>query len=174
MTTLNWRRTVSTLLGRANGMRSIICCAISIAIAFASVSARAEQMLDLTAYRGKVVVVDFWASWCTPCRQSFPWLNAIHERYADRGLVVLGVNVDRDRAQADGFLREVPAQFPILYDSSGTLATRYKLMGMPTSLVFGPDGELIRTHIGFKKAARAEREAELVALLQQHQLSLQR
>ncbi len=76
----------------------------------------ADEPLDLTQFRGKVVVIDFWASWCAPCRQSFPWLNEMQAKYRDRGLVIIGVNVDRERAEADRFLQQTPADFQIVYD----------------------------------------------------------
>ena len=122
--------------------------------------------LDLASLRGKVVLVDFWASWCEPCRHSFPWLNEMHAKYADRGLVVIGVNVDRERADADRFLHDVPAQFRIVYDSAGALATRYDLPGMPVSYVIGPSGQVVGRHVGFRNALRAQREAELQKLLE--------
>jgi cytochrome c biogenesis protein CcmG, thiol:disulfide interchange protein DsbE len=123
------------------------------------------KSLNLDAHRGKVVLVDFWASWCVPCRQSFPWLNAMQDKYAARGLVVIGVNVDRERADAERFLKDVPARFDILYDTAGELATAYDVPGMPSSYVFGPGGKLISKHIGFRASAREEREAELLKLL---------
>jgi cytochrome c biogenesis protein CcmG, thiol:disulfide interchange protein DsbE len=125
----------------------------------------AAESLDLTQYRGRVVLVDFWASWCAPCRHSFPWLNDIQAKYGTRGLVVIGVNVDRERAAAERFLQDVPARFSIVYDPSGTLATTYEVPGMPTSFIFGSDGRLIAKHIGFQKASRAEREVEIEKLL---------
>jgi cytochrome c biogenesis protein CcmG, thiol:disulfide interchange protein DsbE len=128
-------------------------------------AAAAEPTLDLARFRGKVVVVDFWASWCAPCRQSFPWLNDMQAKHGPRGLVVIGVNVDRERPEAEKFLRDTPAVFQILYDPDGLLAARYEVPGMPSSYVFGPDGELVGRHIGFRKATQAEREAELVRLL---------
>src|SRR4051812_16001142 len=91
-------------------------------LALTATAADTAGALDLARYRGKVVLVDFWASWCEPCRHSFPWLNAMQAKYADRGLVVIGVNVDRERADADRFLRDVPAKFQIVYDPEGTLA----------------------------------------------------
>jgi thiol-disulfide isomerase/thioredoxin len=122
---------------------------------------------DLGRYRGKVVLVDFWASWCAPCRQSFPWLNSMQQRYADQGLVVIGLNVDRAREDADRFLRDVPAQFEIAYDPEGVLAKRYDLMGMPSSLLFDRSGRLVRTHVGFKLADREAREAQVRKLLEE-------
>jgi cytochrome c biogenesis protein CcmG/thiol:disulfide interchange protein DsbE len=142
---------------------------LSIALAcFALTAAAADggDALDLAHYRGKIVVVDFWASWCEPCRHSFPWLNAMQAKYAARGLVIIGVNVDRERAAADRFLRDVPANFQILYDPAGTLATRYDVPGMPTSFVIGPDGDIVGRHVGFKNGLREEREAELQKLLE--------
>lgn len=128
-------------------------------------SAKATETLNLDQYRGKVVLVDFWASWCTPCRQSFPWLNDLQAKYGDHGLVVVAVNVDRSREDAARFLRDVPAKFPIVYDPEGALASRYDVPGMPSSFVFGPSGDLIAKHIGFRSADRDERESQIRSLL---------
>lgn len=130
-----------------------------------AVTASAADTLDLTQYRGKVVLVDFWASWCAPCRKSFPWLNEMQRKYGKSGLVVIGVNVDPTRSAAEEFLRDVPSQFQIIYDPSGALATEYQVPGMPSSYLFGPDGKLVSNHIGFQQTARDEREAELRQLL---------
>lgn len=131
----------------------------------ATAAAHADEALNLDQFRGKVVVVDFWASWCVPCRQSFPWLNAMQDKYADRGLVIIGVNVDRSRDDAKRFLSEVPSRFRILYNPSGSIAAAYKVPGMPSSYVFGPTGELIGQHIGFRTGMQQEREQELATLL---------
>ena len=140
----------------------------SLALACFSLTAVADSRdaLALEGLRGKVVLLDFWASWCEPCRHSFPWLNAMQAKYADRGLVIIGVNVDREQAAAERFLRDVPATFRIVYDPAGTLATRYDVPGMPSSFVIGRDGAIVGRHIGFRNAARAEREAELLRLLE--------
>ena len=122
--------------------------------------------LDLAAYRGRVVVVDFWASWCAPCRRSIPWLNQMRERYEHGGLVVIGINVDKDGRDAARFMREVPVDFAVVYDPKGAIAARYDLEGMPSSYVYSRDGELVARHLGFQNARRPEYEALLSRLLQ--------
>jgi thiol-disulfide isomerase/thioredoxin len=122
--------------------------------------------LDLSAYKGRVVVVDFWASWCAPCRRSIPWLNQMRAQYGDRGLVVIGVNVDKDGRDAERFMREVPIDFNVVYDPEGVLAARYEVEGMPSSYVFSRDGTLVARHLGFQNARRSEYEALLSRLLQ--------
>ena len=122
--------------------------------------------LDLSEYHGKVVVVDFWASWCAPCRRSFPWLDAMQRKYADEGLVVIGVNEDKSAADAEAFLRDVSADFRIVLDLEGEIARRYELIAMPSTYVFGRDGQLVARHLGFKVAKQSEYEALLRNLLE--------
>lgn len=134
---------------------------IALSFALLTSTATAADAFDLQRYRGKVVLLDFWASWCAPCRHSVPWLNELQVKYADQGLVIIGVNVDRERAAADRFLAEAPARFQIVYDPAGALAQQYKVPGMPSSYVFDAEGRLVATHIGFRNSQREEREAEL-------------
>jgi thiol-disulfide isomerase/thioredoxin len=82
----------------------------------------ATQALDLSRHRGRVVIVDFWASWCKPCRQSIPWLNTLKARYGADGLTIIGVNVDAEREDADRFLRDVPIDFEVMFDPDGDVA----------------------------------------------------
>jgi cytochrome c biogenesis protein CcmG, thiol:disulfide interchange protein DsbE len=147
-------------------LRRLLLLLAPAGFALSAAAADTADALDLARFRGKVVLVDFWASWCEPCRHSFPWLNTMQSKYADRGLVVIGVNVDRERAAAERFLRDVPAAFQIVYDPAGTLASQYDLPGMPVSYVIGPKGEIVGHHVGFRDALRAEREAELQKLLE--------
>jgi cytochrome c biogenesis protein CcmG, thiol:disulfide interchange protein DsbE len=108
--------------------------------------------------RGKVVYVDFWASWCGPCRGSFPWLKSLHERYASKGLEIVAINLDKSRDDADGFLAQFPAPFKVAFDPAGTTAEAYHVAAMPTSYLIARDGTILSTHTGFdpKKTAALE------------------
>lgn len=129
------------------------------------VATASTPAFDLEQYRGKVVVLDFWASWCKPCRRSIPWLNEMKSRYARDGLVVVGVNVDAQRADAERFMRAVPIDFDVVFDSGGELAQRFGLQGMPASFVFDRDGKLVASRVGFRDAQKSAHEAELKQLL---------
>jgi thiol-disulfide isomerase/thioredoxin len=129
-------------------------------------SARADSSgFDIARYRGRVVLVDFWASWCKPCRQSIPWLNEMRSRYAASGLVIVGINVDALRADAERFLEATPIDFEVFFDPKGELAQRFELQGMPSTLVFDRDGRLVATHLGFRQANKDAREAALRQLI---------
>lgn len=125
----------------------------------------AGDSLNLDRFDGKVVVIDFWTSWCVPCRRSFPWMNEMHDRYADSGLVIIAVNVDRELENAAAFLAKYPAKFEIIYDPKADLAKKYEIEVMPTSLVIGRDGELLERHAGFKVKKQDEYEAVLRSAL---------
>jgi len=119
----------------------------------------------LADYRGKVVYLDFWASWCGPCRKSFPWMNAMHQRYKDQGLVVLAVNLDKDRELSDRFLAATPAKFTIAYDPEGKTATAYRVKGMPSSYLIDREGRIHGLHIGFRESDADALETEISQLL---------
>ena len=105
--------------------------------------------LELAQFKGQVVYLDFWASWCAPCRESFPWMNRLQNELGHDGLVVIAVNVDRERADADRFLREHPAHFRIVYDPDGLLAEKFGVRGMPTSFLIDRNGHVQSRHEGF-------------------------
>ena len=130
-------------------------------------AARQREPLDLARHRGRVVIVDFWASWCKPCRQSIPWLNAMRARYGAAASMIIGVNVDAERRDADRFLRDVPIEFEVIFDPKGELAKQFKVQGMPSSYVFDRSGKMVETHLGFRDAKKAEHEAALKNLLNQ-------
>ncbi len=132
--------------------------------ALVSASAGATE-LDLQAYRGKVVYIDFWASWCAPCRESFPWLDQLERQFGSQNLIVIGVNVDHDRDSADRFLDQNFASFPIVYDPLGKIATAYKVKGMPSAILIDRSGQIRFEHIGFSSKKTGEYEDQLQTLL---------
>ena len=111
-----------------------------------------SPVLSADKLQGNVVLVDFWASWCGPCRKSFPWLNLMQQQHAAAGLIILAVNEDQSRADAAAFLARYPAQFNVLYDQDGAVATRYKVNGMPSSYLIDKKGNIRFAHRGFKQA----------------------
>ncbi|RLA31731.1 MAG: TlpA family protein disulfide reductase [Gammaproteobacteria bacterium] len=123
------------------------------------------EVIDLTAHKGKVVIVDFWASWCVPCRRSFPWLNEMQAKYADQGLVIIGVNEDTSEEEVAGFLADYPARFEIVRDNEGSLATEFGVVAMPSSYIIGRDGKIVTRHLGFKTKLMDEYEATIQEIL---------
>ena len=149
-------------------LRGLLAASLLLASLLAAGAAADDSasLLDLSEYRGKVVVVDFWASWCAPCRRSLPWLDAMQRQYADEGLVVIGVNEDKAKKDAEAFLGDVPVGFRIVLDLDGEIARQYELIAMPSTYVFDRDGKLVTRHLGFKVAKQDEYEALLRSLLE--------
>lgn len=123
--------------------------------------------VKLSDFHGKLVYLDFWASWCDPCKRSFPWMNQLQTRFGPQGLQVLGVNLDRKRADADAFLAVVPANFAIGFDPGAAVARAYGLKGMPSSALIGRDGKVLLMHEGFNDTDKAELEHQIAVGLQQ-------
>jgi thiol-disulfide isomerase/thioredoxin len=130
-----------------------------------SLSVQAE-MLDLSPYKGKVVYLDFWASWSAPCRASFPWMNQLQKDLQTQGLQIVTVNVDVSHAEAQRFIKRYPADFEVIYDPQGKLAEAHHVMGMPSSFLYGRDGKLISSHIGFSNKKTDALRAAIEAALQ--------
>jgi thiol-disulfide isomerase/thioredoxin len=126
---------------------------------------RSGGELALADLRGRVVIVDFWASWCAPCRESFPFLDELQRRHHDAGLSVVGINLDEQRDEAERFLRERPVGFQIVYDPEATTPERFGVRTMPSSYVIGRDGKVRAVHSGFRERDRGAFEAEVSAAL---------
>lgn len=127
----------------------------------------ATQSIDLHTLQGQVVYVDFWASWCGPCRKSFPWLNAMQTKYAGKGFKVIAINVDNDRKLAEGFLQENKAGFTVGYDPKGELATAFAVQGMPSSFLIDRHGVIRYSHVGFREKDVASMEEHIQALIKE-------
>lgn len=117
--------------------------------------------VNLADLKGKVVYVDFWASWCSPCRDSFPWMSAMQKKYESQGVVFVGINVDRKQKDAEKFLKDTPAQFMVAFDPKGHTPKSYDVMGMPTAYLIGRDGRILHSHIGFNESDKANYEKNI-------------
>ncbi len=106
--------------------------------------------LKLSEMTGNVVLINFWASWCGPCREEMPLLNALHKKYESLGFTVLGVNVEEDARKARGFLKNFPVDFPVLLDNENRVSKQYKVIAMPTTVVVDRDGNMRYLHQGYK------------------------
>ena len=145
--------------GRA--IRVFLACAWLLSVG----ASRADSLGDLQGLRGRVIYVDFWASWCVPCRQSFPWMQEMQEDYEHQGLTVIAVNVDRDRKDAERFLAGFRPNFAVRFDPKGETAERFKVHGMPTSVLIDRRGVVRFTHVGFRPVDRSAYEEHLRELL---------
>lgn len=124
------------------------------------------RSVKLSRQPGMVVYLDFWASWCGPCRQSFPWMNALQEKYKSQDFEVIGVNLDTQASDAEKFLAKLPAKFTIAYDPKGTSARAFGVKGMPTSLLIGRDGKVVYQHMGFNDEGREKLEKMIQAAVE--------
>ncbi len=143
-----------------------MCAAVASMLLGAAMPCRAAT-LDLAPYRGKVVYLDFWASWCTPCHLSFPWMNDIQATYGADGLVILAVDLDRDPAKAADFLASDRGQLNILYDPNGDIAKQFNFKDMPTAILIGRDGKVHAVHSGFEISHENAYLTDVVSLLHQ-------
>lgn len=123
------------------------------------------ENLRLSEFRGQVVLVNFWASWCGPCRQEMPLLDQLHKKYSPLGFAVLGVNVDQDPKQARAWLDKVPVGFPVVFDSQSTVSKSYEVVAMPTTVIVDRSGNARYVHHGYKPGDEAEYLRHVRALL---------
>jgi len=125
----------------------------------------AAKQVNLADYRGKVVYLDFWASWCAPCRVSFPILNSFYKNYHNKGFEVVAINLDETPDAAQRFLKENPINFTILRDTSGEIPKRYDVEAMPTSFLIDNKGVVRHIHTGFSAADKTDLQQKIQALL---------
>lgn len=131
------------------------------------IETRTNKGLPLLSGRAPwpVTYLDFWASWCSPCRLSFPWMNEMHDRYAARGLRIVGINLDRHEADALLFLRSTPARFELLMDPTAALATLFDIKSMPSAILVTAGRRVAVRHRGFSLHDGPELERRIVTLL---------
>jgi len=119
--------------------------------------------------RDKIVLVDFWASWCGPCKDSFPAMEELQTRFGSKGLVVLAVNLDEDAATMNDFLKKHPVTFNVVRDAKKKLVSTVNIKSMPSSFILGPDGKVAFVHRGYHgQETRAQYVREIEGLLTAH------
>ncbi len=123
--------------------------------------------IKLSELRGQVVMVNFWASWCGPCRQEMPLLQQLFDRYQSLGFSLLGVNVDEDKKAADKMLSDLPVSFPILYDDRSQVSKEYQVKAMPSTFMVDRDGRIRYLHKGYKPGYEEEYQQQIRKLLRE-------
>jgi thiol-disulfide isomerase/thioredoxin len=121
--------------------------------------------VSLESLRGKVVYLDFWASWCGPCRISFPQLEQLRNELGAQGFEVLAISVDESESDALAFLATIPVSYPVVYDGEGVSPQAYGLLGMPTGYLIDRQGVVQHIHQGFRKSDGAKLRTAIVELL---------
>lgn len=123
--------------------------------------------IRLEELRGEVVMLNFWASWCGPCRQEMPLMNDIYSKYQDLGFTILAVNVDENQADADRFLSAVPVEFPVVYDATSKVSEMYEVDAMPTTVMIDRDGNKRFLHRGYKPGYEDDYAAQVKQLIRE-------
>lgn len=121
----------------------------------------------LSEHRGEVLLVNFWASWCGPCRQEMPLLDSLQQRYGKLGFNVVGVNVDKDSALANKLLKDIPVTFPVLLDNTGAVSASYNVSAMPTTVLIDRDGNVRYLHKGYKPGYEQDYEQQIKELIRE-------
>ena len=132
-----------------------------------TLASNGDSNIQLSELRGKVVMVNFWATWCGPCRQEMPELDKLYQRYSSAGFEILGVNVEQDRAEPLAMLKKKPVTFPILFDTESIVSRLYDVSAMPTTVLIDRDGNLRQLYKGYKPGYEDKYRADIRALIKE-------
>ncbi len=128
---------------------------------------RAGGEITLAELRGQVVMINFWASWCGPCRQEFPALDEMYRKYKPMGFTMVGINVESEKADAERFLGMRPVTFPILFDPQNTVSGSYGVKAMPTTVIVDRQGRLRWQHMAYKPGDEAKYIEQIRAMVRE-------
>lgn len=151
--------------GKINLIGILFLFSVSFASQFAHANPVSQFQDKLLQYQGKVVYVDFWASWCVPCRRSFPWMNEMKAKYQDQGFEIISINLDSEASSAQQFLAKNRAHFDVIYDPNGLLAKKYQIKGMPSSFILDRKSTVTSVHVGFTDNKKVDYQKEIIHLL---------
>lgn len=129
--------------------------------------ALSAQKMDLAAYKGKVLLVDFWASWCGPCRKAMPFLNNKRKEFGKDGFEIIGINVDENSQDATEMLKADPVDYPVAYDPQGQCPGVFEVKAMPSSYLIDKQGKIRVIHLGFRSEDEATLSQHIAALLKE-------
>ncbi len=121
----------------------------------------------LSEHRGEVLFINFWASWCGPCRQEMPILDELHQRYESAGFKVIGITIDEDTSEADALLENIPVGFPVLYDSESKVSRLFDVDAMPTSVLVDRNGNMRFLHRGYKPGFEDDYRSQIRELIRE-------
>ena len=123
--------------------------------------------LKLSELRGKVILINFWASWCGPCRQEMPILDELYKHYRSLDFTILGVNVEQDSESAKSLLKDVSVSFPVLFDNDNKVSKMYDVKGMPSTVLVDRDGNIRYVHMGYQPGTEAEYQSQIRTLIRE-------
>ncbi len=126
---------------------------------------RSGDSVSLAGLKGQVVMINFWASWCGPCRQEMPQLEALYERYSDLGFTLLGVNVESDSKDALKWLQDTPVSFNVLFDTANKVSKLYDVVAMPSTVIIDKTGKVRYVHEGYEPGYENDYQSEIRTLL---------
>ena len=160
-------RKLTTLLGIA-----VVSAVVSAAPASGpapdfQLMSRDGNRVSLAELKGEVVMINFWATWCGPCRQEMPHLEALYQRYSSLGFTLLGVNVEEDPSGAEAWLEETPVSFPILFDSSNQVTSLYDIVAMPSTVLVDRQGNIRYLHHGYKPGYENDYQTQIRELIRE-------
>ena len=132
-----------------------------------SLEARGGKTVNLSQFKGQVVMINFWATWCGPCRQEMPLLESIYKKYNKAGFTLLGVNVEPDSKPAEDWLKQTPVSFPVLFDKQSKVSKLYEVSGMPSTVIVDRKGNVRVIHHGYKPGDENEYMTSIRALVRE-------
>jgi peroxiredoxin len=132
-----------------------------------TLNGQSGKPVALTQFKGQVVMLNFWASWCGPCRQEMPLLDSIYKKYSKLGFTMIGVNVEPDSKAANDWLKQTPVTFPILYDTDSKVSKLYGVSGMPSTVIVDRKGTVRMIHRGYKPGDEEEYLSSIRTLMRE-------